>query len=203
MRRRSSSGRPWSAGWATCGGCWRRWWRTRASAWSGWGSSPPTSPGGGGREWNRTEAALPAESCIHGLFEAQVERTPDAVAVVYAGEQLTYAELDRRANRLARHPRRRGVGPEDRVARCMERSLELMVAFFGILKAGAAYVPLEPTHPSERLAYMLQDSGTRLLLSQSWLAEGLPEARPETLWIDRMAEALAAEPAERLESGVG
>src|SRR3954471_20426556 len=201
MRRRSSSGRPWSAGWATCGGCWRRWWRTRASAWSGWRSSPPTRPGRGRlaltpaderarvvREWNRTEAALPAESCIHGLFEAQVERTPDAVAVVYAGEQLTYAELDRRANRLAHHLRRRGVGPEDRVALCMERSLELMVAFFGILKAGAAYVPLEPTHPADRLTYTLEDSGARLLISQSWLMEGLPEARPETLFIDRMAE---------------
>jgi amino acid adenylation domain-containing protein len=153
-------------------------------------------------EWNRTEAAYPGHSSVHGLFEAQVERTPDAVAVVYQGESLTFAELDRRANQLAHHLRSLGVGPEDRVALCMERSLDLMPVFFGILKAGAAYVALEPTHPADRLAYVLENSGARVLLSQSWLAEGLPEARPETLWIDRMAEALAAEPADRPESGV-
>ena len=154
-------------------------------------------------EWNRTEAAYPGDSSIHGLFERQVDRTPDAAAVIFAGEQLTFAELDRRANQLAHHLRSLGVGPEDRVALCMERAPELMVAFFGIMKAGAAYVPLEPTHPADRLAYTLEDSGARLLLSQSWLAEGLPESRPETLWMDRMAEALAAQPAERPESGAG
>ncbi|HEU4880737.1 MAG TPA: amino acid adenylation domain-containing protein, partial [Longimicrobium sp.] len=153
-------------------------------------------------EWNRTEAAYPADSSIHGLFEAQVERTPDAAAVVFAGGQLTFAELDRRANQVAHHLRSLGVGREDRVALCMERSLDLLPVFFGIMKAGAAYVALEPTHPADRLGYVLQDSGARVLVSQSWLAEGLPEARPETLWIDRMADVLAREPAERPESGV-
>ncbi|HET7232108.1 MAG TPA: amino acid adenylation domain-containing protein, partial [Longimicrobium sp.] len=153
-------------------------------------------------EWNRTEAEYPGEACIHELFERQVARTPEAVAVVFGGEHLTYAELERRANQLAHSLRGRGVGPEDRVALCMERSPELMVAFLGILKAGAAYVALEPAHPADRLAYMLQDSGARLLLTQSRLLDRLPEARPETLCLDRMAEELAAEPAERPESGV-
>ncbi|HEU4881787.1 MAG TPA: amino acid adenylation domain-containing protein, partial [Longimicrobium sp.] len=153
-------------------------------------------------EWNRTEVAYPADACIHELFERQVDRTPDAVAVVYEGESLTYAQLDAAANRLAHHLRSLGIGPEDRVAFCMERRLDLMVAFFGIMKAGAAYVPLEPTHPADRRGYVLQDSGARLLLTQSWLAEGLPEARPQTLFIDRMAETLSREPAERPESGV-
>jgi amino acid adenylation domain-containing protein/non-ribosomal peptide synthase protein (TIGR01720 family) len=152
-------------------------------------------------EWNRTARPYP-HACIHALFEAQAERTPGAPAVVCGGETLTYAELDARANRLAHHLRRRGVGPEDRVALCMERGPELMAAFFGILKAGAAYVPLEPTHPADRLAYMLEDSGARLLLTQSRLHDRLPAARPETLAVDALAEALAAEPAERPASGV-
>ncbi|HEU4752632.1 MAG TPA: AMP-binding protein, partial [Armatimonadota bacterium] len=153
-------------------------------------------------EWNRTEVAYPADSSIHGLFEAEVDRAPDAVAVVFAGERLTFAELDRRANQLAHHLRGLGIGPEDRVGLCMERSLDLMVAFFGIMKAGAAYVAMEPTHPADRRAYMLEDSRARLLITQSWLAEGLPEARPETLFLDRMAEVLSREPSERPESGV-
>ncbi|MBB4636051.1 non-ribosomal peptide synthetase [Longimicrobium terrae] len=154
-------------------------------------------------EWNRTDAALPPEWSIHGLFEAQAARTPDAPAVIFAGQQLTFAELDRRANQLAHHLRGLDIGAEDRVALCMERSLDLLPAFFGIMKAGAAYVPLEPTHPADRLAYTLEDSGARMLLTQSWLADGLPEARPETLFVDQMAETLAAEPAERPESGAG
>ncbi|MBB4636057.1 non-ribosomal peptide synthetase [Longimicrobium terrae] len=153
-------------------------------------------------EWNRTDVPYPAELCIHQLFERQVDRTPDAVAVVHEGKSLTYAELDAAANRLAHHLRALGVGPEDRVALCMERSLDLLPVFFGIMKAGAAYVPLEPTHPADRLGYMLRDSGARLLLSQSWLADGLPEDRPQTLWMDRMADVLASEPAGRPESGV-
>nr|WP_240979180.1 non-ribosomal peptide synthetase [Longimicrobium terrae] len=154
-------------------------------------------------EWNRTDAELPPEWSIHGLFEAQAARTPDAPAVIFAGQQLTFAELDRRANQLAHHLRGLGIGAEDRVALCMERSLDLLPAFFGIMKAGAAYVPLEPTHPADRLAYTLEDSGARMLLTQSWLADGLPEARPDTLFVDQMADVLAAEPAERPESGAG
>jgi amino acid adenylation domain-containing protein len=152
-------------------------------------------------EWNRTKHPYP-HACIHELFEEQAGRTPEAVAVVFGEEQLTYAELDGRADRLAHHLRRRGVGPEDRVALCMERHPDLVTAFFGILKAGAAYVPLDPAHPAERLAHMLQDSGARLLLTQSWLEGRLPPARPATLALDTLGDALESEPAGRPESAV-
>jgi amino acid adenylation domain-containing protein len=152
-------------------------------------------------EWNRTGVPYP-HGCIHALFEAQAARTPDAVAVVHGDERITYAELDARANRLAHHLRRRGIGVEDRVALCLERAPELMEAFFGILKAGAAYVPLDPTHPAERLRYMLHDSGARLLLTQSWLEDRLPARRPALLRLDLLRDELAGEPAGRPESGV-
>ncbi|HEX5727665.1 MAG TPA: condensation domain-containing protein, partial [Longimicrobiaceae bacterium] len=104
--------------------------------------------------WNRTEAELP-RTCVHERFEAQVARTPDAVAVVFEDHSLTYAELNERANRLAHHLRGRGVGPDVRVAVCIERSPELMVAFLAVLKSGGAYVPLDPGDPEERLRHML------------------------------------------------
>jgi amino acid adenylation domain-containing protein len=121
-------------------------------------------------EWNATEARYPAESCIHELFEAQVERTPDAVAVTLDDTHLTYAELNARANRLAHHLRERGVGPDARVAICVERGLEMVVGMMAVLKAGGAYVPLDPAYPHDRLRYMLRDSATVALLTQSRLA---------------------------------
>ncbi|HET7463473.1 MAG TPA: amino acid adenylation domain-containing protein, partial [Longimicrobium sp.] len=108
-------------------------------------------------EWNRTEAAYPAESCIHELFEAQVRRTPGATALVSADARLTYAELNGRANRLAHHLRALGVGPEARVGICVERSPEMVVGLLGVFKAGGAYLPLDPDYPPERLGYMLAD----------------------------------------------
>ncbi|HEX2187823.1 MAG TPA: condensation domain-containing protein, partial [Longimicrobiaceae bacterium] len=120
--------------------------------------------------WNRTEAEYPAGRCVHELFEAQATRTPDAVALSYADGSLTYGELDRRANRLAHHLRGLGVGPDQRVALCLERGPEMMSALLGILKAGAAYVPLDPAYPPQRLAYMLEDSGAPVLLTQRSLA---------------------------------
>ncbi|HZG42549.1 MAG TPA: aminotransferase class III-fold pyridoxal phosphate-dependent enzyme, partial [Longimicrobium sp.] len=152
-------------------------------------------------EWNRTEHPYP-HACIHELFEAQARATPGAVAVAYEGGELTFAELDARGNQLAHHLRRRGIGPEDRVALCLERGPLLLPAFLGVLKAGAAYVPLDPGHPPARLAYVLRDSGARLLLTQSWLAGRLPEERPETVFLDDAAGALAREPADRPETGV-
>ncbi|MBW3654864.1 MAG: amino acid adenylation domain-containing protein, partial [Gemmatimonadetes bacterium] len=159
-------------------------------------------------EWNRTEGPYP-HVCIHELFEAQARATPDAVAVVFGTDTLTYAQLDARANRLAHALRRRGVGLEDRVALCMERGLDLLPVFFGILKAGAAYVPLDPTHPAERLRYMLEDSGARLLVTQSWLAERLPASMggpaagmPDLLLVDAAAGELEAMPDGRPETGV-
>ncbi|MFL5382886.1 MAG: non-ribosomal peptide synthetase, partial [Longimicrobiaceae bacterium] len=117
-------------------------------------------------EWNATRAPHPAGLCIHQLVEAQVERTPDAVAVVFEGETLTYRELNERANRLARHLRRLGVGPEARVAVCLERGPEMVVSVLATLKAGGAYVPLDPAYPAERLAFMLADSAAAVLLTE-------------------------------------
>ena len=108
-------------------------------------------------EWNQTAVAYPKERCVHELLEEQVERAPEAVAVVFEDEQLTYRQLNERANQLARHLQGLGVGPDTLVAICLERSLEMVVGLLGILKAGGAYVPLDPSYPKERLAFMLRD----------------------------------------------
>jgi amino acid adenylation domain-containing protein len=121
-------------------------------------------------EWNATDAAFPAGACVHELFEAQVERTPGAEAVSFEGERLTYAELNARANRLAHHLRALGVGPDMRVAVCVERGLETVVALLAVLKAGGGYVPLDPLHPDDRLRYTLEDSAPAALLTQAPLA---------------------------------
>ena len=107
-------------------------------------------------EWNATGAAYPRDKCVHELFEEQAARTPDAVAVVHDGRTLTYSQLNARANQLAHHLRGLGVGPEDLVAICVERSLEMVVGLLAILKAGGAYVPLDPAYPLDRLGYMLE-----------------------------------------------
>ncbi len=116
-------------------------------------------------EWNATDADYPSDKCIHELFEAQAEKAPDAVAVVYEGRQLTYGELNAQANRLAHHLRGLGVKPDDRVAICVERSIGLVAAELAILKCGAAYVPLDPGFPVERLAFMLGDCEAALVLT--------------------------------------
>ena len=108
-------------------------------------------------EWNDTRTEFPADKCMHELFEEQVGRTPDAVAVVFEDEQLSYAELNRRANQLAHYLRELGVGPDGRVAICVERGLEMIMALLAVLKAGGAYVPLDPAYPAERLRFMLED----------------------------------------------
>ncbi len=107
-------------------------------------------------EWNDTAVDYPRDQCIHQLFEQQVERTPEAVPVVLGEQQLTYRELNLRANRLAHHLISLGVGPEVLVGICLERSLELVIGLLGILKAGGAYVPLDPSYPAQRLAFMLE-----------------------------------------------
>jgi amino acid adenylation domain-containing protein len=125
-------------------------------------------------EWNDTATAYAPERCLHALFEAQVERTPEALAVRFEDQTLTYRELNARANQLAHHLRGLGVGPEVLVGLCVERSLEMVVGLLGILKAGGAYVPLDPTYPPERLAFMLADTQAPLLLTQQRLLEALP-----------------------------
>ncbi|MBV9927471.1 MAG: amino acid adenylation domain-containing protein [Acidobacteria bacterium] len=146
--------------------------------------------------WNDTRADYPEEESLTQLFEAQVARTPDAVAALLGDEQLTYAELNRRANRLAHHLRASGVGPEVFVGICMQRSLEMMVAVLGVLKAGGAYVPLDPTYPQERLAYMLEDAGVVALLTQSHLRGVLPAHAAPVICLDTDARLFAGESEE-------
>jgi amino acid adenylation domain-containing protein len=134
--------------------------------------------------WNATEAEFPSRATLHELIEAQVVRAPEATAVVFEDERLSYAELNARADRLARALRGLGVGPEALVAVCAERSPELVVGLLAILKAGGAYVPLDPEYPAERLAFMLEDSGAPVLLTQRRLREALPRPRATTLLLD-------------------
>ncbi|HWK89034.1 MAG TPA: condensation domain-containing protein, partial [Longimicrobium sp.] len=123
--------------------------------------------------WNRTDAEYAAASCIHELFERQVERAPGATAVRFGDERLSYAELNARANRLAHDLRSRGVGPEVRVALCVERGPEMVAAVLAVLKAGGAYVPLDPSYPVDRLQYMLADSAPAVVLTQRAVAQAL------------------------------
>nr|WP_225778800.1 non-ribosomal peptide synthetase [Pseudomonas sp. Marseille-Q3773] len=126
------------------------------------------------QDWNATDAGFPIDSSIHQLIEAQVCATPDAPALVFGEQTLSYAELNRRANQLAHRLRELGVGPDVLVGIAMERSLEMVIGLLGIVKAGGAYVPLDPEYPQERLRYMFDDSGIALLLSQSHLRDTLP-----------------------------
>jgi surfactin family lipopeptide synthetase A len=151
---------------------------------------------------NNTKADYPLEACIHQLFEAQVERTPDAVAVVFENEQLTYRELNRRANQLAHHLQKLGVQPEMLVGICVERSLEMVVGLLGILKAGGAYLPLDPSYPQERLAFMLEDAQVSVLLTQQKLLAGLPEYKGHRFCLDTEWEVLAQESEEKPVSNV-
>ncbi|HET7232689.1 MAG TPA: amino acid adenylation domain-containing protein, partial [Longimicrobium sp.] len=153
-------------------------------------------------EWNGKDAEYPAGFPIHRLFEEQAERTPDAAAVSFAGEALTYAALDHAANRLANHLRRRGVRPETRVGICLERGTELAVAILAVLKAGGAWVPLDPAYPAERLAYMLADSGAPLLLTRLPLPEGLAPDAVEVVCLDADRERIEAESARAPAAGV-
>ncbi|MBV9772397.1 MAG: amino acid adenylation domain-containing protein, partial [Gemmatimonadetes bacterium] len=151
--------------------------------------------------WNRTGRGLP-DTPAHELFAAQAARTPDAVAVVHAGQPMRYAELERWANRLAHHLRARGVGPETRVGVALSRTRELPLALLGILKAGGAYVPLDPAYPRERLGYMIEDAAVSLVLTESPLLGRLPEGGPPALALDAEHEAIAARPDTPPESGV-
>ena len=126
-------------------------------------------------EFNQTASPYPDDVCIHRLFEEQVERTPDRIALTFENQHLTYAQLNARANQVAHYLRARGVGPEVPVAICMERCLEMVVALLGILKAGGAYVPIDPAYPKERLAFVLEDARARVLLTMEPLRERMPE----------------------------
>ncbi|MDF5720952.1 MAG: amino acid adenylation domain-containing protein [Rhizonema sp. PD37] len=136
-------------------------------------------------EWNATKTDYPSSQCIHQLFEAQVVRTPDAVAVVFGEQQLTYRELNAQANQLAHYLQKLGVKPETLLGICVERSVSAIVGLLGILKAGGAYVPLDPKYPPERIAYMLSDSQVQVLLTQSKLMDKLPKHKAQVICLDK------------------
>ncbi|WP_354676154.1 amino acid adenylation domain-containing protein [Pseudomonas syringae] len=144
------------------------------------------------RDWNATAAAFPSEQCVHSLIEAQVVATPDAAALIFDGNSLSYVQLNDRANQLAHKLRESGVRPDVRVGICVERSLELVIGLLAIIKAGGAYVPLDPDYPEDRLAYMMQDSGIGLLLTQTKLLERLPlPASVQSLCLDQDSDWLS------------
>ncbi|MCC3606139.1 MAG: amino acid adenylation domain-containing protein [Microcoleus sp. PH2017_29_MFU_D_A] len=142
------------------------------------------------------------DRCIHELFEFQVERSPDAIAVIFEGKQLTYQDLNSQANQLAHYLKTVGVGPEVLVAACVERSLEMVVGLLGILKAGGAYVPLDPHYPANRLAFMLEHSQTPVLLTQQHLVESLPSHQARVICLDGNLETVDRSREENPDSGV-
>ncbi len=152
------------------------------------------------RTWNTTGKDYPLEQCLHQLIEAQVERTPDAIALTFEDQQLTYQELNRQANRLAHYLQTLGCGPEVVVAVCIERSLELVIALLGTLKAGGAYLPLDPTYPLKRLLFMLEDSRAALLITQEPLQGQF--SRITTICLDVNNPSIAKQQSTNPESGV-
>ncbi|MBM3298845.1 MAG: amino acid adenylation domain-containing protein, partial [Deltaproteobacteria bacterium] len=153
-------------------------------------------------EWNDTHKSFPEKATIHELFEAQVERTPEAVALVFKDRSMTYQELNIRANQLANILRRAGVGPEVLVGICVERSLEMVIGLLGILKAGGAYVPLDPTYPPQSLAFMVSDSQAPVIVLQESFQKLLPELESKFVILDRDWNNLDREPGDNVQSGV-
>ncbi|SEN19184.1 amino acid adenylation domain-containing protein, partial [Stigmatella aurantiaca] len=152
--------------------------------------------------WNQTSAEYPREQCVHQLFEAQAERTPEAVAVRSGSEQVTYGELNRRANQLAHLLVKKGVGPETLVGLCTERTVDTVVGLLGILKAGGAYVPLDPAYPQERLAYMLEDTRAPVLVTQAALVGRFSELKAQVVCLDTQRAELEHQPEDAPVSGV-
>ncbi|WP_193200774.1 non-ribosomal peptide synthetase, partial [Nostoc sp. MG11] len=153
-------------------------------------------------EWNDTQTEYPQHQCIHQLFEKQVERNPDAIAVVFADQHLTYRELNSRANQLAHYLNNLGVRADELVGLCVERSLEMVVGLLGILKAGGAYVPLDPDYPQERLSFMLEDTQIQVLLTQQQLIEKLPEHQAKIVCLDTDWETIHQQKPDNLNSSV-
>lgn len=150
--------------------------------------------------WNNTASQYPANECVHQLFETQAANTPDRVAVIFEGEQLSYAELNSRANQLAHYLKKHGVGPEVIVGTCFERSLDMVVGLLGVLKAGGAYLPLDPAYPQKRLKLMLEDAGVSILLVQQHLRKKLPAHQAEVISLDSDGETLGRESTENPEN---
>ena len=153
-------------------------------------------------EWNDTAHDYPREKCVHELFERQAERTPNAVALIFEGERLSYSELNQRANQLAHHLMSLGVGPDVCVGIAMERSLEMVIGILAILKAGGAYVPLDPAYAPERLSFMIEDARLTLLLSQESLREKFPRHDAKVVLLSNDWQRWESEPADNPTSGV-
>ena len=149
-------------------------------------------------EWNATYTDYPRDKCIHELFEQQVEQTPDAVALVFEDQQLTYRELNRKANRLARYLMKLGVKQDEPVGICMERSLEMVIGLLGILKAGGAYAPLDSGYPKDRIAFMVEDTGVSVLLTQRRMIGNIPDFPLQMLCLDTDWESVAGESDQNL-----
>ncbi|MBH8561819.1 amino acid adenylation domain-containing protein [Nostoc sp. CENA67] len=147
---------------------------------------------------NNTKLDYSINKCIHHLFEEQVAKTPDKVAIVFADQKLTYTELNHRANQIAAYLQQLGVGGEILVGLCVERSLDIVLGILGILKAGGAYVPLDPTYPKERLAYMLQNSQAKVLLTKEFLIEELPEHSAQLVCLDKDWDLIVQQSRENL-----
>ena len=146
--------------------------------------------------WNQTQSDYPRDKCVHQLFEDQVARTPNKVAVVFGEAQLTYSQLNIRANQLAHYLRAQDVSPETRVGICAERSLETIVGLLGILKSGGAYVPLDPTYPLERLTFMIEDAQVEILLTQEKVRKRFPEFNIQVVLLDDSFECFDQESSE-------
>jgi amino acid adenylation domain-containing protein len=148
-------------------------------------------------EWNMTEADTPRDCCIHHLIEGHASQTPSTTAVTYERDSLTYAELDSRANQLAHHLIGLGVQPGDRVALCVDRSMEMIVGMLGILKAGAAYVPLDPAYPRDRLAFVLEDTAAPVVITQPHLRGILPASSARVIILEAMGLQTGSQPVTR------
>lgn len=149
-------------------------------------------------QWNATRTPVPSPHCLHLLVEEQAARDPAAIAVVYANSSLTYSELNQRANQLAHYLRERGVGPEVLVGVCLERSLDMIVALLGVLKAGGAYLPLDSALPEERLLFMFTDAGARVLITEHQLQFAIPEHDASMIYLDTDWEYIARQPTTNL-----
>ncbi len=134
--------------------------------------------------WNKTYREYPQEECIHTLFERQIEKTPDAVAIVFGEQQISYQELNQHANHLAHYLQLAGVGPDMLVGICMNRSVNMIVALLGILKAGGGYVPIDPSYPEERMAFILNDTQTPILLTEQGLLSAFPDHNAREMCLD-------------------
>ena len=141
-----------------------------------------------------------SQQCIHHLFEQRVEQAPEAIALIFQDQQISYRELNNRANQLANYLQSRGVKPEVLVGICLERSLEMVVGLLAILKAGGAFLALDPTYPQERINYMLEDAKVAILLTQEKLVESLSQYQEKLVVVERDRDLIAQQSSQNLEN---